>query len=267
MEDHSEAVVAKYDELAEHWEQITRGPTKEHVLFPAFHSQLPELDGTRILDAGCGDGYYSSWLADQGGDVVGIDASEEMIDVASERYGDDATFQQADLTETLSFDDDSFDLIVCQHVLSHLPSLETPFAEFARILRPGGTLVITTHHPFHDYLVAREESYPDTYQALEMDLDPLVVAGNDETQYHETEMFEIYWGGDPETETPGTYFRRPLSALLQTLLAAGFSLEDLVEPTPDGAFKTEYPDLAAELERRPSRSVCLRAVNMSADAQ
>jgi SAM-dependent methyltransferase len=258
MDGDSADVVAHYDQLAEHWEEITQGPAKRHVLLPAFHSLLPELEGLCVLDAGCGDGYYASWFADQGGDVTGIDLSEEMIAVARERYGDDAAFQQADVSARLPFEDEQFDLVVCQHVLSHLPSLETPMAEFARVLRPGGTLVVTTHHPFHDYLVAREEETPDTHESLDKDLDPLVVTDTEETKYHETERFQIYWGGSKESP-PGTYYRRPISELLQSVLDAGLTVRDVVEPTPDETFTEEYPELAAELRRRPSRSICLRA--------
>lgn len=259
MENDLSPVVKHYDALAENWETIATGPGKEHILFPAVQSLLPDLDGKRILDAGCGDGLYSHWLAEQGGDVVGIDVSEEMIEVAQDRYGDEITFECGDLTDEIPAEADSFDLIVCQHVLSHLPDLADPFAEFARVLRPNGTLVFSTHHPFNDYLVTRDKACANTYEALDSDLDPVVKPARDQPQYHETERFQIYWGGDTDDGQPGTYYRRPLRSLLQPLLRAGFSLEEIVEPTPDETFRDEYPELANELDHRPSRSICLRA--------
>ena len=259
MDDDQRSIRRHYDELAPIWEAFTRGPTKEGILFPAVDSLLPSVDGKRVLDAGCGDGTYASVLAERGGDVLGIDASEEMIRVARDRYGDDAEFRRADLTEPLTtIEDDSVDVVLCQHVFSHLPSLETPLSEFARVLRPRGSLVVSTHHPFHDFLVVRDREYPNTTDALEMDLDPHVVTDRDEPAYHETERFEIRWDG-PDSDNPGTYFRRPLRALLDPLLDAGFELSELVEPEPTEEFRRDYPDLARELERRPSRSICLRA--------
>lgn len=257
MEDEAATIEAKYDELAEHWQEIAGGPDKRHILEPAFRSVLPSLSDVDLLDAGCGDGAAAARYAAQGATVVGVDVSDRMIEVARERHGDAATFQTGDLIEGLDFEADSFDVVVCQHVLSHLPDLTAPFAEFARVLRPNGTLAISTHHPFHDFLVARDEAYPNTYEALEMDLDPVVEAA-EEPSYHETESFEIYWGGDWD-ETPTVFYRRPLEALLQPLLDAGFVIERLVEPEPDETFRGEFPALAAELDARPSRSVCLRA--------
>ncbi|SDQ37204.1 class I SAM-dependent methyltransferase [Natronobacterium texcoconense] len=259
MDDDQRSITRHYDELASNWEAITRGPTKERILFPAIDSLLPSLSGKRVLDAGCGDGYYASLLADRGGDVLGIDASQEMVRVARDRYGDDVEFRRADLSEPLpAIEDDSVDVVLCQHVFSHLLSLETPLSEFARVLRPGGTLVVSTHHPFHDFLIVRDREYPNTTDALEMDLDPHVVADREKPAYHETERFEVHWGG-PDSENPGTYYRRPLHALLDPLLAAGFDLSELVEPEPTEEFQRDYPDLARELRHRPSRSVCLRA--------
>lgn len=259
MDDPSASIADHYDELAEDWETITTGPAKEHVVLPALESLLPDLAGTRVLDAGCGDGHYASWLADRGAEVVGVDVSEEMVAVARERHGDAAEFHRGDLDGTLAFaDDGAFDLVCCQHVFSHLPSLDATLSEFARVLRPGGDLVVASHHPFHDFLITREEEYPDTTEALNPDLDPVVVPDETPPNYHETERFRVHWAG-PDSQNPGTYYRRPLERLLQPLLDAGFDLREVVEPTPDETFEREYPDLARELRHRPSRAICLRA--------
>lgn len=261
MEESPSEVAEHYDELAEHWETIATGPGRSHILVPAVRSLLPDLDGRRILDAGCGDGLYAAWLADRGGDVVGIDLSEEMVSVARDRYGDAAEFQQADLTEDIPAEDDAFDLVVCQHVFSHLPAVEGALSEFARVLRPGGELVLSTHHPFHDFLVTREKEESPAVKALDAELDPFVVTETERPRYHETERFQVYWGGNPEEveSAPGTYFRRPLSGLVQPLLAVGFELRELVEPTPDEEFRTEHPEVAEALAHRPPGALCLRA--------
>jgi len=135
--------------------------------------------------------------------------------------------------------------VVCQLVLSHVPGLEVAFAEFARVLAPGGRLVVTTHHPFHDYLVVRDREYPDV-EGWGMDLDPAVHAADDAPTYADTERFRIDWTGDGEG-IPGTYYRRPFSGLLGPLLAAGFDVAAVEEPTPDEALVDEYPEVAANL--------------------
>lgn len=251
IEDH-------YDAVADIWAEFTQQPTKKHLLWPTIRSLLPPVDGLRVLDAGCGDGHYAAWLADRGADVIGIDASREMLRAAEEQHGDRVDFRRARLDEPLSFlEDDSFDLVCCQHVISHLPSLETPVEEFARVLRSDGSLVLSTHHPFHDYQVVRDEAYPDAYASLE-DLNPVVEPTPEHSTYHETERFEIHWTGE-EGSNPGIYYRRSLTELLRPLLEAGFDLRTLEEPVPDETFEREFPDAAAELNRCVPRSICLRA--------
>ena len=220
---------------------------------------MPTVRGKRVLDAGCGNGHHSAWLAEQGADVLGIDASKEMVRVARDQHGDAAEFRRVDLQTPLeSIDDQRFDLVLCQHVFSHLSDLEMTVSEFARMLRPGGSVVLSTHHPFHDYLVVREQEYPDMSDVLDMDLNPVVVPDSEDPNYQETERFTIHWAG-PDSSNPGTYFRRSLSNLLGPLLEAGFELRELVEPTIPETFEREFPDVARELQHRPPRSICLRA--------
>src|SRR5882724_1654146 len=90
--------------------------TKAHNAFydrPAIISLLPPLQGKRVLDAGCGPGAYSEWLINQGAQVVGIDASPAMIELANRRLAGRAQLHQADLGQPLSFlQKASFDIIV-----------------------------------------------------------------------------------------------------------------------------------------------------------
>lgn len=248
-----------YDALADSWEAFVRGAAKEEILWPAVSSLLPDVEDSRVLDAGCGNGYYAALLAEQGADVLGIDASEEMIRVAREQYDEAVEFRRGDLESPLDdIADESFDLVVCQHVFSHLADLETTVAEFARILRPGGSVVVSTHHPFHDFLVVRDREYPNMSEVLDMNLDPVVVPDAEEPDYQATERFTVHWSG-PDSSNPGTYYRRSLGDLLGPLFEAGFELGALLEPTIPETFEREYPNAARELQRRPPRSICLRA--------
>lgn len=255
MDPADDAVEQHYDEIAEGWSDVIDSPGRKHILWPAVRDLLPDVAGKRVLDAGCGDGHYSAWLTEQGATVVGIDASRGMVETARARHGDRIEFQRADLAEPLPFDDDSFDVVLCQHVLSHLPDIDTPLREFARILEPGGVLVLSTHHPLRDYLVVRDRDQPDT---TDLDLDPTIRADTETPDYHATERFEVHWGGDDEH--PGVYYRRPLKAIIDPLFAAGFSLEALEEPGPDAEFERRHPDVADTLAEWPPGALCLRAV-------
>ncbi|WP_459191722.1 class I SAM-dependent methyltransferase [Halosimplex sp. J119] len=254
-----------YDSLADDWSEYAQVPWREQVLWPVLESLLPALDGVRVLDAGCGDGHYAARLADRGADVLGVDASEAMVETARERHGDCAAFRHGDLTDGLdSVADDSVDLVVCQHVLSHVPDLDAAAAAFARVLRPGGSLVCSTHHPFHEYLVVRDEEYPDTRTIDDLDARPAVRAGSQPPTYDETERYELYWSGAvPEGEDdagdPATFYRRPLDALTDPLFDADFALRGLREPSLTDRLDDDLIDADSPLARRPPRSLCLRA--------
>jgi SAM-dependent methyltransferase len=99
-------------------------------------------EGLRILDAGCGPGHYSSALQERGFRVTGIDGSEEMLAIAR-ASSPGVEFKLADLTQSLPFADSSFDYIVCIEVLRYLPDINRMLPELVRILRPGGTCLIT----------------------------------------------------------------------------------------------------------------------------
>ena len=95
-----------------------------------------------FLDAGCGDGRHLAALA---GELpqrrAGVDISERILATAQARV--EADFRQGNL-EALPFADGEFDLILCSQVIEHVLDADTAVAELVRVLRPGGTLVIST---------------------------------------------------------------------------------------------------------------------------
>jgi SAM-dependent methyltransferase len=98
------------------------------------------------LDAACGTGRHAAYLSSLGHDVIGIDCTPEMLDVARAKVPS-ARFETADLTE-LPLPEDAVDLAVCTLALTHFPDLVTPMKELARVVRPGGHVVISDVHPF-----------------------------------------------------------------------------------------------------------------------
>ncbi|MGI5322524.1 class I SAM-dependent methyltransferase [Actinomadura nitritigenes] len=112
---------------------------------PIVAEILDALPAGDALDAACGTGRFSAVLAERGHRVVGVDGSADMIDRARARVPD-ADFRTGDLCR-LPVAGGSMDLVVCALALTHVPALPPVLAEFARVLRPGGHLVISDVHP------------------------------------------------------------------------------------------------------------------------
>jgi SAM-dependent methyltransferase len=111
---------------------------------PLVHDILDGLPAGVALDAACGTGRHTGHLVALGHRVIGVDSSPEMLDRAGKRVPQ-ADFRRGDL-HRLPLPDGLADVIVCALALVHLSDLAPAFREFARVLRPGGHLVITDVH-------------------------------------------------------------------------------------------------------------------------
>lgn len=111
---------------------------------PVVRQILAGLPSGAALDAACGTGRYTAFLADAGHAVTGVDTCPDMLALARCKVPQ-ATFLLAD-ARGLPLPDASVDLVTCGLALTHLPELETVIAEFARVLRPGGHLVTSDIH-------------------------------------------------------------------------------------------------------------------------
>ena len=101
------------------------------------------LPATAFLDAGCGDGRYFAALAGELPErVAGVDLSERILETARQQ-APGAELRQANL-EQLPFPDGEFDLVLSTQVIEHVLDPPLAAAELARVLRPGGVLVIST---------------------------------------------------------------------------------------------------------------------------
>ena len=102
-----------------------------------------------VLDACTGTGRHLSWLAADAASVTGLDQSPQMLALARAKVSS-ASFLLASLCDDHNGDlpDASFDLVVCSLALTHFPNLDEPIATMARLVRPGGRIVISDCHPF-----------------------------------------------------------------------------------------------------------------------
>ncbi len=115
----------------------------------AVDSLLKPLSWTHVLDAASGTGRHLSRLAASATSLFALDQSPHMLQQSVARCQQDALHARhirGDLA-ALPFDRDKFDLVVCAMSLCHVPELSSTIAELARVLRPGGHLLVTDLHP------------------------------------------------------------------------------------------------------------------------
>jgi SAM-dependent methyltransferase len=113
---------------------------------PPMRALIETLPPGTVLDAACGTGRYAAILAGRGHEVIGVDQSGAMLDIARTKLPS-ARFLEGDLT-ALPLASRSVDAVVCALALVHVPEVASTLREFARVLRPGGRLVISDVHPF-----------------------------------------------------------------------------------------------------------------------
>ena len=216
-----------YDTIAERYAAgIDQRPWNALYERPATLALLPDVAGKDVLDAGCGHGWYCTWLADHGARVVGVDRSARMAALATARLGARARIIHADAGNfCASLADGSFDIVLSALMLHYVADLGGAFAEFSRLLRPGGHLVLSTHHPTHD---------PKSL------LDP---------GYLVEEVIEERWDWLDQNMR---YYRRPLSSFTEPLAAAGFVMERICEPVPSEALRQADPGSYEQLRRLPA---------------
>jgi ubiquinone/menaquinone biosynthesis C-methylase UbiE len=207
-ESEPDVAVADYDGFA-----AVYAAENEKSLFNAYYNRpevlrlAGDVDGMRVLDAGCGSGPLMEDLRAEGALVSGFDLSSAMLDLARERLGEDADLCVADLGGSLPHPDDEFDVVVVSLALHYVEDWASALAELRRVLKPGGRLVVSIIHP-----AVYAITYPDAdYFAL--------------TRYSEDYTFDgqSVWM---------TYWHRPLQDVVNAFTAAGFRITTVTEPPP-----------------------------------
>lgn len=216
---------ASYEGKAkEYARNADQSPWNVHYERPAVVSLLPLLAGKKVLDVGCGSGWYAEYLLNQGAEVTAFDLNAEFVEMTAQRAKYKAEVHQGDLSKPLDFaQDGEFDLVLCPLVMHYLKDWQPAFREFHRILKPNGTLVFSTHHPFNDWKLFDTESYFDV------------------------ELLEDEWEGVGKV----SYYRRPLTVISQDLASTGFLIERLYEPQPTEDFRTVNPEKYDLLSKNP----------------
>ena len=135
-----------YNDLAQRFDSVMNMYDTEKRLRIIYDELLPgSLKGKLLLDAGCGTGWFSKRASEKGANVVSSDIGVNLLKVVGTKCP--SRKAAGDLT-ALPFRANSFDIAVCSEAIEHTIDPEKAFKELVRVLRPGGTLVVTVPNRF-----------------------------------------------------------------------------------------------------------------------
>jgi SAM-dependent methyltransferase len=202
--------------------------------WPSLRALLPELDGSKVVDLGCGFGWFCRWARKNGAAaVLGIDLSENMLARARTATQDGAiTFLRADL-EYLDLPQASFDLAYSSLAFHYLENLEALLATVHHALKPGGWLVFSAEHPLLT-APSRPGWVADTEGRKTWPVDSYLIEGPRTTDW-------LAKGVVKQHRTIGAYFN--------LLVRLGFVVTHVEEWGPTDEQIATQPDLAQERER------------------
>ncbi|MGD2250880.1 MAG: class I SAM-dependent methyltransferase [Candidatus Methanofastidiosia archaeon] len=224
---HAESLAALYTAQGDRHREVLLN----HVLL----SLLGSVKDNRILDAGCGEGYFSRILAGKGAHVVGVDYSQNMLDIAKKRTSAEYAIQYyyGNLEDLSFLKSESFDIIVSNMVLQDLSDYKKALQEMYRLLIREGVLIFSISHPC---FITPESGW------VKKNGKKLFWKVN---HYFEERVFEQPWPMDAQDGV--LLFHRTLTSYFKAIKKAGFVVEEIVEPKPSQKMIQKYPEFEHDL--------------------
>jgi SAM-dependent methyltransferase len=200
----------------------------------ALRAMLPDIKGLKVVDLGCGFGWFCRWARDQGAaQVVGIDRSERMLARAKTTTLDGTiTFESADL-ERLELPEASFDLVYSSLALHYIENAARLFGVIYRALVPSGRFVFSTEHPI--YMAPTNPGWSiDADGRKTWPLDRYFVEGPRTTDWLAKGIVKHH---------------RTIGTTLNLLIQRGFTIQHVDEFCPTAEQIAAKPELEEERER------------------
>lgn len=219
---------AYWSSIAQNYDTVvkeTGDQSQQLIINPIVQELLGDLQGKVVLDAGCGNGYWTRRISETAQRVVGVDFTEELIERARSRgVPNNAEFIIGNL-ERLLLAKNTFDVALMSMVLLDLEDLSTPIAEVARVTKPEGCIIVSTTHPCF-------ENPPYTRSLRD---DNGNKTGRVITNYFATGLVK-------DEVNSYQHWHYKISDIINTFATNRLFVEKMVEPTSNGVMKNGGPD-------------------------
>jgi ubiquinone/menaquinone biosynthesis C-methylase UbiE len=227
-----------YDDIAEWYDNyLNENAIYQEIVLPTLLELTRDIQGQIICDLACGQGWLTRELARQRAKMTGIDLSGQLLMLARRHEEQEPlgiTYLEGDAQHLDFLEASKFDGCVCIWSLADIPDLLAVFQTMRRLLKPGGWLIFAITHPCFES--------PDA-QWITLEDGKVARAVNG---YFDERFWKSEHGG--VRSRVGAYHRM-LSTYINGLIAAGFELEQMVEPMAIGeqasqvAGRREVPSL------------------------
>jgi len=227
-----------WDVAAEGWVDFVRTGKdyyRDSLNNPTTFELIGSVKGKKVLDLACGEGYNTRILARKGANVIGVDRSKRLIDLAEtedrkEQLG--IRYHRTDANDLKGIPDCLFDLVTCFMALQDIEDYEGAVAEVARVLKQGGRFVFSIPHPCFEKMMVNG------------------VRVNAAEKYFEKIEYPIEWNMERLTKHFKTVsFHRTLTDYSLALVRSGLFISRLVEPRPTREAVRKHRGLRDELIR------------------
>lgn len=214
---------------------------------PALKSMLPPLKGLSVLDLGCGAGQFAAYCVEQEASrVTATDISEKMLEAAEKHNSYENITYMLSAMEDLSFQQGQFHLVVSSLALHYVKDYSHIVSNVFKWLTPGGTFIFTVEHPICTSRNPMERWIKDEEgNHLHWPVD----------HYNDEGARESTWFVDGVIK-----YHRTLSTLINDLITAGFTIDQLLEPEAVPEALAENPALIDESRRPPFLAVKARKI-------
>ncbi|MCC8145483.1 MAG: class I SAM-dependent methyltransferase [Bacteroidales bacterium] len=229
----------KYDD-AKFFEQYKKMNRSEKGLEGAgewyvLKNMLPDFTGKDVLDLGCGFGWHCRYGMEQGAkSITGIDISQKMLERANEINSLKGIEYIRKPLEDVDYPAEQFDLVISSLTLHYIESFESLARKVYKWLRTGGSFVFSVEHPVFTAYGTQEWFYDENGKILHWPVDNYFIEGRREANFLGEKVIK---------------YHKTLTTYLNSLLKAGFTIREIVEPEPSAEMLKEFPDMKDELRR------------------
>jgi ubiquinone/menaquinone biosynthesis C-methylase UbiE len=196
---------------------------------------LPDFEGKRVLDLGCGFGWHCRFAIENGAkSVIGVDISQTMLNEARNKTKSENIQYICMPIEDIDFPDNSFDVIMSSLALHYIQSFEDILSKVSKFLSKDGVFVFSVEHPIFTAQGPQDWYYDDKGNILHWPVDQYFTEGVRTANFLDEEVIK---------------YHRTLTTYLNNLIKAGFEITGLVEPKPAENLLNTVPGILDELRR------------------